>query len=107
MRNQIIYEWDWELFDTESDDILDHVHFDKMSDYPSNPYSHEDGKSARLVLVRDEGNEDDGVVDRMWAYVENGKLPEEFAYAGAGEMRPNGVRVPKKFHKQLERWYYE
>jgi hypothetical protein len=48
---------------------------------------------TRLGLVRDRGNDLEGLLDRQWAYVEDGKLPEYF---------DGGILVPAKFHKELE-----
>ena len=85
------YEWDRETVD-EHGDILDHDHRDTLSDFidPMRP-------DERLVLVRDMFCEFDGLVDRGWAYVEDGKLPTRFD-DGCVETHA----VPKRFHKELE-----
>lgn len=74
------YEWDYEQF--EADEIIDHDHADKLTQFnrPLEP-------DERLVLVRDDDHN-----YRGWAYVENGELPERF---------DNGFKVPKRFHKEL------
>ena len=92
---RVFYEWDLESFDPETDDIIDHAHFDKCPGLPTEP-------GVRLVLVRDEA---DGVVGdwdntadlvrRCWAYVEDGKLPEVFD--------DGFTKVPQRFHKELAR----
>lgn len=46
-----------------------------------------------IGLVRDRGNDLEGLLDRQWAYVEDGKLPEYF---------DGGILVPAKFHKELK-----
>ncbi len=47
-----------------------------------------EGCHYELVLVRDEGDEFDGVTNRSWAYEDEGKMPKEF---------DNGISVPKRF----------
>ena len=48
---------------------------------------------VRLGLVRDRGDDLEGLIDRQWAYVEDGKLPEFF---------DGGVLVPARFHNELK-----
>jgi hypothetical protein len=91
MRNSISYEWDYETVD-EFGDILDHNHADKLSQFT------DQDKTDSLVLVRDEGNENEGVVNRSWAYVKEGKLPEYFKDAAGCEVS----KVPKRFHLELK-----
>ena len=88
----IDYEWDVETLSTDGyEDILEHDHTENLKEYiglfplPNN---------QRLVLIRDQGNEDQGLLDRQWAYVKDGKLPIEF---------DGGSKVPKRFHKELEK----
>jgi hypothetical protein len=100
------YEWDIETMDiaVEVDgehDILDHNHSENLRRFrvrdlrraldPLDP-------SMRLVLVRDVWDDRDGLVDRSWAYVEDGRLPERFTYCPE-EGRP----VPKTFVRELRR----
>lgn len=80
----IYYEWDIETVD-EHGDIIDH----DFIDAPRLPAK----ENERLVLVFNKGDDNEGLLDRSWAYVIDGKLPEEFE---------NGRRVPKRFHEQLE-----
>lgn len=91
------YEWDIELLDAETGDILDHDHRDKLADFQ---IGDEDGSA--LVLVRDTGNEDDGLQDRLWAYVTDGKLPEFFSDSGG---RATGYKVPQRFHREVAKRY--
>ena len=88
----VSYEWDVEVVDAETGDILEHNHANRLVDHW--PIT---GANERLVLVRDKY--DYFVHDREWAYVENGKLPEYFE-DGLGRQ---GAKVPKRFHKELER----
>lgn len=50
-----------------------------------------EGWHVDVGLVRDRWTEEDGVEDRQWAYLEDGKLPQEF---------DGGAMVPVKFLKQ-------
>jgi len=94
-RNKISYEWDNESVDRYGD-IQDHDHGDTLR-YLTPPQKVPDanGYTRELVLVRDVWNDWDGVVDRSWAYVEDGILPTEFTY---------GAKVPKRFHVEYNRW---
>ena len=97
MATKTFYEWDIEEFDPETDDIIDHNHSD---DFPGIP----EEDNYRLVLVRDTWEhfkvyehgkpmtEIGDLIERQWAYVENGSLPEEFT---------GGSVVPKRFHKMV------
>lgn len=97
--NQVRYEWDMEELDpTNLDpierDILDHNHADQLWKLGGLP-----NKNQRLVLVRDEGNDLDGLTDRLWAYVSNDwTLPEYFCDS---EGKQTMVKVPARFHKEL------
>jgi len=71
------YEWDIELVDKKHGDILDHDHSDKC---PKIPTLDTEEVFERLVLVKDVYRNWD-LVDRTWAYVEDGKLPEHFSNA--------------------------
>lgn len=94
MRNKIIYEWtletiqDGEIIDSEFSDVLC---FNK-ADLPGND----------LGIVLNEGNEDNGLNNRLWAYVKDGKLPEYFTNA-MGEN--TGYKVPQKFHIELQKYF--
>jgi hypothetical protein len=64
----LCYEWDVETID-EYGDIVDHDHNDRLT------ASHlEVEEPNKLVLVRDNYKADG--LDRSWAYVKNGLLPE-------------------------------
>jgi hypothetical protein len=84
------YEWDWEEVDTHGD-ILDHNFSDKLKSQPEpdNALTH-----YELVLVYNRGDDVEGIVDRSWAYVQDGKLPETFQ---------NGIKVPKRFHEEIRK----
>jgi hypothetical protein len=62
--------------------------------------------SVDVGLVRDVGNDVEGLTDRAWAYVVDGKLPETFNYGGADEElgipdQDSGIPVPKRFHAEV------
>ena len=87
---RVSYEWDLESFD-EYGDIIDH---DFSEVYPGLPKE----EGVNLVLVRnvyeglsgDDFNYSATLVDRSWAYVVEGVLPEKF---------DDGESVPKRFFK--------
>ena len=98
MGLRVYYEWDFESVDCDGN-IVDHNHFDKLDpgtidlkdDLPG------DIRYRSLVLVRDVWRDDGELVDRTWAYVRNGKLPEftQCAY------QTDQHKVPKRFHTAL------
>lgn len=92
----IRYEWDIETW--EDDEILDHDHRDKLHDFGGEELTRavaEDG--YRLVLVRDVANKWGDHTHRSWAYVTDGKLPDDFLDAYD---RPV-AKVPQRFHKEF------
>lgn len=111
MRTKICYEWDLETTD-ENGDVLDHHHAGsayallwarKHWGEPDNP-----GHIYRLVLVRDEheswGGEPGSLLDRDWAYVNGQTLPQCFSAPGPkGMIEMPNLKVPKRFHTELER----
>lgn len=94
-RVQVDYEWDCEQLDKHGD-IVDHNFATSYAEALASC----DGESSKVLLVRTEGNDDDGVTERSWAYVENGRLPERF---GDSWGRPTGAKVPKRFHVEVAR----
>lgn len=85
------YEWDAETVDPATGDILDHSHAECLKQLL--PLQ----ANQRLVLVRDVGNDDDGITDRCWAYVQNNELPEHFSDEND---RPT-FKVPRRFIEKL------
>lgn len=100
------YEWDIETVCAESDDILDHEHRDKLSDFGTeqliraiNQDPEPGGNFTRLVLVRDKRDRNDEL-DRSWAYVtDDGEMPDQFRDAYD---RPVAA-VPKRFIAEFKR----
>lgn len=80
------YEWCVEEMDGE--DIVDN-HF--CDDY-AECVEHSEAGDA-IALVCSIGNESEGLQDRDWAYVVDGKLPGEFPAMGR--------KVPKRFHAEV------
>lgn len=91
MPSKVIYEWCYETID-ENGDIIDNDHADKLAEF------NEARKTEQLCLVQNIGDDDNGLEDRNWAYVKDGKLPQFFSDA-MGEFI--GYEVPKRFHKEL------
>ena len=100
----ISYEWVVEYIPDRSDDdgdIVEVNHFDTFNEAfnwvldSAAPFDHD------IALVRDVGNDAEGIIDRAWAYLnEDDKLPETFTYS-AGE--DSGIRVPKRYHTEVTR----
>lgn len=84
----IKYEWCWETLD-EHGDIIDSNSSEKL----------EPGE-GRLVLVRSEGDGIDGLQDRLWAYVDAGKLPECFSDCNGAI---TGCKVPEKYVTEFKK----
>ena len=95
MRNRVYYEWTLEEVHTDGD-IIDSNFIEKLSDL-----SRSDLEGKDLGLVHNQGNEANGLEDRCWAYVKDGKLPEFFSDAMGSFV---GVKVPQKFHIELEKF---
>lgn len=96
------YEWDIELID-EYGDILDHNFSDKLADiWEDMLIEPKEGYSKNLVLVRNKGNDIEGLLDRHWAYYDPASktLPETF---GDSLNEPTEIKVPKKYHTELNR----
>lgn len=93
------YEWDMEVWN--GDEILDHDHRDKLSEFPmdhliqaiNQEQISTSGDYFRLVLVRDVFRDAD-LISRSWAYVtDDGKMPTHFLDAND---QP-AAAVPKRF----------
>lgn len=90
MATKVQYEWSLET--VEDGDIVD----SDFSEILPTEWLSEPG--TELCLVRNEGNENKGVLDRYWAYVKNGKLPEYFSNSMQQQIC---IKVPQRFHKEL------
>lgn len=100
---RVSYEWDIETFVAPDGDIIDHHHSNTIAGFaPQDVWAALNGDvnsetniSTRLVLVRDVGDEVDGMTDRQWAYVEDMRFPDAF---------DNGALVPKRFIDELHQF---
>lgn len=93
MKKTVIYEWDYETVDVNGD-IQEHNHRDSLSEFNASDIT------DTLVLIRNVFDGINGLENRTWAYVKDGKLPEKFKDDDENE----GAMVPKKFHKELEKY---
>ena len=96
------YEWiveqmDPETFGTADPEIYDTSAFDSLAE--AKAFAAQCDLPVELGLTRNIGNEVEGLLDRSWAYVKDGKLADHFGY-GLGEI---GAAVPARFHKELAR----
>ncbi len=103
MKDEVDYEWDVEVLD-EYGDIVDHHFQESFRDC----VMENNGKDCyfEIVLVRTTGNQEDGVTDRTWAYVnENGELPE---YSSTPDINGKYInkcnKIPKKFHQEIAKF---
>ena len=102
VRNKVNYEWVWEYSDSGEDrDIYDLEHGDTLINLGQSRLDQYKGEitehgylivRAELALIRDVGNDLEGLLDREYAYVKNNELPE---FIG-------GSKVPQKYHKELK-----
>ena len=98
----VTYEWLVDFVD-EDGDIIDVYHADTYAEalkwaQDSDFLQSREFHHADIGLVRDVGNDLEGITDRQWAYIEDGKLPERMDWGG-GET--GGAKVPQRFHKEL------
>ncbi len=98
MRVNVDYEWAVEHTDSDGD-IHDHDYAKTYSELIKNKRVIE-GLASVIVLVRSEGSELEGVTDRAWAYLKDGKLPECF-FNCFNQKMPN-MKVPKKYTRQVK-----
>lgn len=111
MKRNVTYEWGVEFIDpnSEEEEIMETIHFASLKDAfdfaaVSAPYYMEN-VNPRFVLIRDVGNQVEGLTDRAWAYLnEDGLLPEYFEYTDGCA---DGPKVPKRFHKEMEKFREE
>ena len=96
MRNNIFYEWKVEQWIDE--DIEDFEHFDKLADaLKEEPIK---GATIKICLVRDEGNEDEGLLDREHAYIKDSMLQN---YESPDGDPYTEYSPPVKYQKEVER----
>lgn len=102
----VTYEWDVEKVqdgdtpEREDQEVIEHYQQSSYADclqFIKEPSPA--GSKYRVVLVRDDQDDPRDIVDRAWAYVENGTLPEYFEDAYLRET----TKVPKRFHAEVAR----
>lgn len=107
------YEWDIESFDydpgaddPQAGDIYDHRRAAKLAEYSAEELREAlKCEGTRLVLVRDRrvmvenhGHRYEDL-DRTWAYVRDGELPET-CDSGEGGFE-DGYKIPARYHAEL------
>lgn len=100
MKMEVTIEWLLEVLeDAEPDADIAEVHhcgsYAEAKDAAENFYT---GQPIVIGLVRDVGNDEEGLVDRQWAYLKDGKLPERFDWGGGED---GGAKVPARYHKEI------
>lgn len=97
-KNEIRYEWLIDVMEPDdSGDVFEVHHFDTLAEARAYVANNPD-EICEVGLVRDVGNDAEGVIDRQWAYFdEDGKLPERMDWGG-GET--GGVKIPKHFLRE-------
>lgn len=103
MRNTVAYEWvieeleplqPGEALGDPDRDILDLCHSDTLEWYGKTlVMALQDPDNFDLALQRMEGNDADGMTDRVYAYFHNGELEPVF--------QDCSHKVPQRFHKEL------
>lgn len=86
----ISYEWALESVNVD-DDIEDSYFSDSLKEVKNTEPC--DGCTGRIALIRNDGNEDDGLKDRQYAYFQNGMLVMYF---------DGGIKVPKRFLNEVK-----
>lgn len=86
-RLLVSYEWEWASFDAHGDiDAVDYADpGDLLGTLPG---------MTLHALVKNYGNEEEGLKDRAWAYVEDGALPAVFS---------DGTKVPANLAAEFAR----
>jgi hypothetical protein len=92
----VYYEWDIETVESgvvelDHAEIIDHYHHDKLSQMTDTlGFCHPDAaEQIRIVLVRDDR------YGRQWAYIDGGRLPDEF---------DEGTTVPRRFQLEWDKY---
>ncbi len=94
MGTKTHYEWSYQCIDTHGD-IIEHDFVDALKDLPEDPCCRADECIRHeLELWRGVWRDDGELMIREFGLVSDGKLPEQM---------DAGSRVPKKFHKELEK----
>jgi hypothetical protein len=95
MKSIVTIEWLAEKLDFYGD-IIEVVHCDTYAE--AREVRQSTMHKVDIGLVRDRGNDTEGLIDRQWAYIEKGKLPERFSDSGGAK----GPLVPAKYHREIK-----
>ena len=88
----VSYEWVAEPVDQHGD-IIDPIFGDTFNDVRDvDAADFENAVAVNIALVRNVGNDDQGLQDRQYAYLTGGILPNEFN---------EGADVPVRFIRQI------
>jgi len=82
VRNKTSYEWKAEFTDSESGDIGHVEHIEKLNARFVSQTSDKENEHVVFCLVKDIGNDDDGIKDRFHWY------PHEHGQPGEDEFQP-------------------
>ena len=96
MKSDVTIEWLVEELDSNGD-IYNVIHCDTYA--AATKAAGWSDSETDIGLVRDRGNKVDGLLDRQWAYLQDGKLPERFSDSGGNE----GPLVPPRYHLEIQR----
>ena len=86
MKNEVYYEWSAEQISRDGD-IIDCTFAPSLISLAL-------FKHYQLCLLRRKGNDIDGEIDRLYAYVKDNRLPDYF--------EDSDIIVPGRFKKELE-----
>lgn len=91
MKDKVSYEWVCEPLD-EHGDIIDPLFGDTLAEVIRFGLKYKGAAEFAYALVRNVGNDIDGIKDREYAYLDHlAQLPDEF---------PSGAQVPQRFHQE-------
>lgn len=86
----ISYEWVFEEYD-KNGDIVDPLFsetlWQALQNTPDNP-----NNTVGIALVKNIGDNEEGLTSREYAYLKNNKLSDEF---------DDGYKIPKRFHDEV------
>ena len=101
MTRRVSYEWVVEELD-EDGDIVEPVHFDSFAEAAA--YGATLAR-ADIGLVRNEGDELEGLTDRLWSYARrvDGKWTLAETFNAGGDEFPTETRVPARFLREVGR----
>jgi len=88
-------KYEWTIEELEDGEVIDSDFRDKLLEFNFSHFT----TDIYLGLVRNEGNDIDGLTNRLWAYVKDGKLPDYFQDA---YLQNTSIKIPARFYKELQ-----